>query len=184
MRLFANDHHISVLSQRAGWLLYQRFRGALVQATIDGKDCDTTAIFEKLCSFYLIVGGTFSVCDMKWKKRKKRVKHIHIPPASSVIRVKPSQTEKDTHTVFVQLALLGIESMRADYEVSETFEPKQKKQKLGGLFIILSDGYSPSIAFLNTTGYDGGNEWWWKTCSWWIVTTSVIFTTDQITIQT
>jgi hypothetical protein len=74
--------------------------------------------------------------------------------------------------------------MRADYEVSETFEPKQKKQKLGGLFIILSDGYSPSIAFLNTTGYDGGNEWWWKTCSWWIVTTSVIFTTDQITIQT
>jgi hypothetical protein len=121
---------------------------------------------------------------MKWKKRKRRVKHIHIPPTSSVIRVNPSQTEKETLIVFVQLALLDIESMRADYEVSETFEPKRKKEKLGGLFIVLSDGYSSSIDFLNTTGYIGGNEWWWKTCSWWIVTTSVIFTTDQITIQT
>jgi hypothetical protein len=36
--------------------------------------------------------------------------------------------------------------------VSETFEPKRKEQKLGGLFIILSDGYSSSISFLNTTG--------------------------------
>jgi hypothetical protein len=42
--------------------------------------------------------------------------------------------------------------MRADYEVSETFEPKQKKQKLGGPFIILSDGYFSGISFLNTTG--------------------------------
>jgi hypothetical protein len=45
---------------------------------------------------------------MKWKKRKKRVKHIHIPPASSVIRVKPSQTEKETCTVVVQLAFWAL----------------------------------------------------------------------------
>eukprot|EP00978_Attheya_sp_CCMP212_P006624 scaffold15348_cov57-Attheya_sp.AAC.3 len=140
---------VSVLSQRAGWLLYQRFRGALAQATIDGKDCDTAAIFKKLSSFDLIVGGTFSVSDMKLKKGKK--KHIYIPPASSVIRVKPSRTEQETRTVFVQPALSGVEGiMCADYEVSETVEPKQKKQKLGGPFIILSDHYS-SIAFLNTT---------------------------------
>jgi hypothetical protein len=139
---------VSVLSQRAGWLLYQRFRGAFVQATIDGHDCDTRAIFEKLCAFDLIVGGMFSVSDMRLKKRKKSVKYI--PPASSVIRVKPSRTEKETRTVFVQPALLGGESISADYDVSDTFEPKQKKKKLGGPFIILSDGYS-SIDFLNTT---------------------------------
>eukprot|EP00978_Attheya_sp_CCMP212_P022491 scaffold67140_cov53-Attheya_sp.AAC.2 len=74
------------------------------------------------------------VCNMKWKKRTKRVKHIHIPPASSVIsiRVKPSQTEKENRTVFVQWALLSIESMRVDYEVSETLSQNKRSQSLEG----------------------------------------------------
>eukprot|EP00978_Attheya_sp_CCMP212_P004732 scaffold10364_cov61-Attheya_sp.AAC.8 len=141
---------VSVLSQLAGWLLYRRFRGAFVQATIDGKDCDVAAMFEKLCLFDLIVGGMFSVCDMKLKKQKKSEKYI--PPASSVIRAKPTRTEFDTRSVFVQPALSSAEDICADYEVSETVEPKQKKhkkEKTGGQFIILSDGYS-SIDFLNT----------------------------------
>lgn len=139
--------NISVLSQYAAWLLYQRFRDAFVQATIKGQDCDTRAVFEKLSSFDLIVGGLFSVCDMRLAKRKKSVKYI--PPASAVIKVKPSRPEKETRKVFTRPALLGERSMSTDYDASESFEPKQKRQKLGGPFIILSEGYS-SIDFLNT----------------------------------
>eukprot|EP00978_Attheya_sp_CCMP212_P030917 scaffold115211_cov41-Attheya_sp.AAC.2 len=138
---------VSVLSQYAAWLLYKRFRGAFVQATINGQGCDTTAMFEKFCAFDLIIGGNFKVANMKLATRPTKVKHI--PPAASVIRVMPSRNQTDTRDLFVKPALLGVSSISTDYEVSESYEPPPKKMKLGSPFIVLSDGFS-AIDFLNT----------------------------------
>ena len=141
------EQRISVLSQYSAWLLYERFRSAFVQATINGQDCDTTAVFEKLCAFDLIVGGTFKVATMKSTCGVPSVKHFK--PAASVIRVMPSRNETETRNVFVKPALSGVSSIATDYEVSESYEPPTKKRRLGPPFIVLSDGFS-AIDFLNT----------------------------------
>ena len=145
------QQRVSLLSQFAAWLLYKRFRSAFVQATIQGQDCDTTAVFEKLCAFDLIVGGNFNVANMKSTRSVTTVKHFK--PATSVIRVMPSRNETETQDLFVRPALLGVSSITADYEVSESqsclYEPRAKKRKLGPPFIALSDGFA-AIDFLNT----------------------------------
>jgi hypothetical protein len=138
---------VSVLSQYAAWLLYKRFRGAFLQATINGQDCDTTAVFEILCAFDLIIGGNFKVANLKSATRPTKVKRI--APAASVIRVMPSRNETETRDLFVKPALSGLSSISTDYEVSESYEPPEKKRRLGPPFIVLSDGFS-AIDFLNT----------------------------------
>jgi hypothetical protein len=141
------QQRVSVLSQYAAWLLYKKFRGAFVQATINGRHCDTTAVFEILCAFDLIIGGNFKVADMKLATRSAKVKHI--APAASVIRVMPSRNETETRELFVKPALSGLSSISTDYEVSESYEPPEKKRRIGPPFIVLSDGFS-AIDFLNT----------------------------------
>ena len=103
--------------------------------------------FKKLCAFDLIIGGNFKVADMKSATRPTTVKHI--APAASVIRVMPSRNEKETRNMFVKPALSGLLSIPTDYEVSESYEPPEKRRRLESKFVVLSDGFS-AIDFLNT----------------------------------
>ena len=139
------EQRVSVLSQYAAWLLYKRFRSAFVKAIMDIGDCDTTAMFEKLCAFDLIVGGTFKVAKMGANRLTVR----HFAAASSVIRVMPSRSGEETRKVIVKPALSGESRIATDYKVSEAFEPPSKKRKVGPPFIVLPDGLS-AIDFLNT----------------------------------
>lgn len=97
---------VTVLSQYAAWLLYKRFRAAFVQATIQGRDCDTNDVFQKLCAFDLTVGGSFKVANMQLAQSTTTVKHFK--PAVSVIRVMPSCNETETRELFVQPALVCL----------------------------------------------------------------------------
>ena len=137
------EQRVSILSQYAAWLLYKRFRSALVQATITGGECDVTAVFEKLCAFDLSVGGTFKVATMKQKTNRISIQQIK--PAASVIRVMASRSNGETRVRFVQPALKGDTSISTDYEA---YDPPKKKMKVGPPFIVLSDGYA-AIDFLN-----------------------------------
>lgn len=142
------QQRISVQSQFAAWMLYQRFRNALVRATIAGEECDTRAVFEKLCAFDLIVGGYFKYVNMATKSEAQGL--MELKPTSSVIRVLPSRPNPETRALFVKPALMGQSSFVTDYKAIESPEPPTKKPKISGPpFIVLSDGF-PAIDFLNT----------------------------------
>jgi hypothetical protein len=138
------QQRVSVLSQYAAWLLYKRFRGAFVQATINGQDCDTTALFEKLCAFDPIIGGNFKVANMKSATRPTKVKHI--APAASVIRVRTSGNEAETRDLFVKPALLGLSSISTDYEVSDSYEPPEKREDSGLHLLCFQMAFQPSTS--------------------------------------
>mmetsp|Transcript_35825 Transcript_35825/g.86421 ORF Transcript_35825/g.86421 Transcript_35825/m.86421 type:complete len:602 (+) Transcript_35825:49-1854(+) len=141
-----SQQRVTLLSHHAAWLLYKRFRSHLVQATITGEECDVPTVFENICAFDLITGGTFKIVAMG---DRNKTKTRQVLPAQSVIRVKKSRSNTETRKEFVQPALMGRKEITADFEASETYgPPSRKKRKIGPSLIVLSDGYA-AIDFLN-----------------------------------